>query len=75
MLLGGTVLASGVAFLLSERLWWRFERMQFGYRANAESENQHARYIRLRSILEGDPEWHDGEVLHHPLGADTPTAD
>lgn len=30
VLLGGTVLASGVVFLLSERLWWRFERMQFG---------------------------------------------
>lgn len=30
VLLGGTVLASGVVFLLSERLCWRFERMQFG---------------------------------------------
>ena len=35
------------------------------YRANAESENQNARYIRLRSILDDDPEWHDGEVLHY----------
>jgi heme-degrading monooxygenase HmoA len=39
------------------------------YRANAESESQHARFIRLRSILEDDPEWHDGEVLHRSVRA------
>ena len=33
------------------------------YRANAESETQGLRYQRLRSILEADPEWHDGEVI------------
>ena len=32
------------------------------YRANAESPNQDARYHRLRSCLEADPEWHDSEV-------------
>ena len=32
------------------------------YRANAESSGQHQRYIRLRSCLEEDPEWHDGAV-------------
>ena len=30
VVLGGAVTASGVGFLLSERLWWRFERMDLG---------------------------------------------
>lgn len=33
------------------------------YRANAESPKQDARYRRLRSCLESDPEWHDGGVI------------
>ena len=33
------------------------------YRANAESPSQHAIFTRLRSILEADPEWHDGEII------------
>jgi hypothetical protein len=33
------------------------------YRRNAESAEQHARYERLRALLEADPEWHDGEVV------------
>lgn len=33
------------------------------YRANAEDPKQDARYRRLRSCLEADPEWHDGAVL------------
>ena len=33
------------------------------YRANAESEIQDVVYRRLRSILQSDPEWHDGEVI------------
>jgi quinol monooxygenase YgiN len=32
------------------------------YEANAASPNQNDRYVRLRSCLEADPEWHDGEV-------------
>jgi len=36
---------------------------QESYRANAESPEQDARYRVMRSYLEGDPEWHDGEVL------------
>lgn len=32
------------------------------YRANAESPGQDARYVRLRSCLEEDPEWHDGGI-------------
>lgn len=33
------------------------------YRANAESETQDVVYRRMRSALEADPEWHDGEVI------------
>lgn len=33
------------------------------YRENAERPNQDAQYIRLRSCLEADPEWHDGDVF------------
>ena len=33
------------------------------YRANAASPEQHARYERYRSLLEADPEWHDGEIV------------
>ena len=32
------------------------------YRANAERPNQDVRYRLMRSCLEEDPEWHDGEV-------------
>ena len=34
------------------------------YRANAESSEQHQRYLQLRELLEADPEWHDGEIVH-----------
>jgi hypothetical protein len=33
------------------------------YRRNAESPEQHQRYLQLRELLEADPEWHDGEVI------------
>jgi quinol monooxygenase YgiN len=33
------------------------------YRTNAESPEQHARYERLRALLETDPEWHDGDIV------------
>lgn len=33
------------------------------YRRNAESSEQHARYLRFRELLESDPEWHDGEIV------------
>ncbi len=32
------------------------------YVANAESPAQGARYQQMRSLLESDPDWHDGEV-------------
>ncbi len=37
------------------------------YAANANSPAQHARYLKLRDLLETDPEWHDGEIAYtHP---------
>lgn len=34
------------------------------YQANAQSPEQDARYREMLSLLEGEPEWHDGEILH-----------
>jgi hypothetical protein len=31
--------------------------------ANAASSEQHVRYQQMRSLLDADPEWHDGEVI------------
>jgi quinol monooxygenase YgiN len=33
------------------------------YRANADSPDQNARYVRFRELLTADPEWHDGEII------------
>lgn len=33
------------------------------YLANANSPEQHDRYLRFRELLEADPEWHDGEII------------
>ncbi|HEY7975342.1 MAG TPA: antibiotic biosynthesis monooxygenase [Ktedonobacterales bacterium] len=33
------------------------------YRANAESAEQDQRYREMLPLLEGAPEWHDGEIL------------
>jgi quinol monooxygenase YgiN len=33
------------------------------YLANAQSPEQDARYRQLLSLLEGEPEWHDGEIV------------
>ena len=40
------------------------------YRANAASPEQNARFEKMRSMLEGDPEWHDGEVVGRFLAED-----
>ena len=37
-------------------------RDQDTYMANADSPEQHERYLKFRSFLEGDPEWHDGFI-------------
>jgi heme-degrading monooxygenase HmoA len=34
------------------------------YLANANSPEQHARYLEYRQALEAAPEWHDGEIVH-----------
>jgi quinol monooxygenase YgiN len=33
------------------------------YMANADSPEQHERYLKFRSFLVADPEWHDGYVV------------
>ena len=33
------------------------------YLANADSPEQHERYLKFRSFLTADPEWHDGEIV------------
>jgi len=34
------------------------------YRANAESPEQNERYEKMAALLEGEPEWHDGEIIY-----------
>lgn len=34
------------------------------YVANAESPEQSARFQEMRALLEGDPVWSDGEIIH-----------
>ena len=34
------------------------------YVANANSPEQHQRYLGYRELLESDPEWNDGEVIY-----------
>jgi heme-degrading monooxygenase HmoA len=33
------------------------------YLANAQSPGQHERYLDLLTLLDGEPEWHDGEII------------
>ena len=35
------------------------------YVANAQSPQQHERYLQILPLLEGEPEWHDGKVVSH----------
>lgn len=34
------------------------------YDANADSPEQDARYRQMVALLDGEPEWHDGEVIY-----------
>lgn len=34
------------------------------YFENADSPEQEARYHQMVELLEGEPEWHDGEIVH-----------
>jgi quinol monooxygenase YgiN len=36
---------------------------QGSYQANADSPEQHERYLKFRSFLAADPEWHDGSIV------------
>jgi heme-degrading monooxygenase HmoA len=49
-----------VAFASKEAYW-----------ANAGSPEQHARYERLRQLLDAEPEWADGEIVHTYPAADS----
>ena len=40
----------------------RFESKE-AYWANAQSPEQHERFLRLRSLFLEDPEWHDGAII------------
>lgn len=40
-------------------------RMRASYRANAALLGQHEWYLRMRSVLEEDPEWIDGDITMH----------
>jgi hypothetical protein len=47
------------------RVYWMvvgFES-KAAYVANANAPEQHERYLKLRALLEADPEWHDGEIV------------
>ena len=33
------------------------------YKTNAESPEQHERYLRYMEHMDGDPEWNDGEII------------
>lgn len=35
------------------------------YLANADSPEQHQRYLQMRQWLAADPDWHDGEIIYH----------
>jgi quinol monooxygenase YgiN len=39
------------------------------YRKNAESPEQHQRYLQYRELLETEPEWNDGEVVYTDVRA------
>lgn len=36
------------------------------YVKNANSPEQHQRYLQYRELLESDPEWNDGEIVSAP---------
>ena len=33
------------------------------YVANAQSPDQHQRFLQMMTVLDGEPEWHDGTVV------------
>lgn len=63
--------ASSVAIIVyrsvsdSREIWvaGAFESCE-AYAANAATPEQNARFTRIRALLDGEPEWHDGDVLY-----------
>ena len=48
----------------ADELWMvAIFRDKESYFANADSPEQTEEFLRLRSLLSADPEWHDGEVV------------
>lgn len=39
-------------------------RDQESYVANANSPEQHERYLKLLTVLDAEPKWHDGHILY-----------
>jgi quinol monooxygenase YgiN len=37
------------------------------YRANADDPEMHKEYEGYRALLEADPVWHDGQIIHNSL--------
>jgi heme-degrading monooxygenase HmoA len=35
------------------------------YKKFSDSPEQNKRFLQMRELLAADPEWHDGEVIHH----------
>lgn len=44
------------------------------YHSNAQSSRQHQEYLAYRELLEGDPEWHDGEIVWADVQAESAAA-
>ena len=34
------------------------------YQANANNPQQHARYLKFHELMQGEPHWHDGEIIY-----------
>jgi hypothetical protein len=37
-------------------------RDEASYRKNADDPSQHQEYLKMRELIEADPEWHDGTI-------------
>jgi heme-degrading monooxygenase HmoA len=44
------------------------------YHTNAQSPEQHEQYLAYMKLLEGEPEWHDGEIIFSDIGAESAAA-
>lgn len=44
------------------------------YHTNAQSPEQHQEYLAYMKLLEGEPEWHDGEIIFSDVQAESAAA-